>query len=121
MAKEINRPKKCYVAVKSFLSLFSVQVESTYIGKVKMLRCFLFKQLRDEEGVDKLPATQGAWIEHVCAVLMSRLINGTMIYGIKPHLSRPSDLGGVDIPRLKASAGSFSLCFTSSGLSAAAR
>ena len=35
------------------------------IGEAKMRRWFLFKQLRDEQGVDKLPATHGAWIEHM--------------------------------------------------------
>ena len=30
-----------------------------------MLRWFLFKQLKEEQGVDKLPPTQGAWIEHI--------------------------------------------------------
>ena len=30
-----------------------------------MRRWFLFKQLRVEQGVDKLPATHGAWIEHM--------------------------------------------------------
>ena len=60
MANEINRPKKGYVAVKSFSALISV-----HIGEAKMRRCFLFKQLRVEQGVDKLPATHGAWIEHM--------------------------------------------------------
>ena len=36
-----------------------------HIGEAKMLRWFLFKQLKDEQGVDKLPPTQGAWIEHI--------------------------------------------------------
>ena len=36
-----------------------------HIGQAKMLRCFLFKQLKDEQGVDKLPPTQEAWIEHI--------------------------------------------------------
>jgi hypothetical protein len=36
-----------------------------HIGQAKMLRWFLFKQLKDEQGVDKLPPTQGAWIEHI--------------------------------------------------------
>ena len=35
------------------------------IGETNMRRWFLFKQLRDEQGVDKLPATHGAWIEHM--------------------------------------------------------
>ena len=34
------------------------------IGEAKMRRWFLFKQLRNEQGVDKLPATHGTWIEH---------------------------------------------------------
>ena len=34
-----------------------------HIGEAKMLRWF--KQLRDEQGVDKLKPTQGAWIEHI--------------------------------------------------------
>ena len=39
-----------------------------HIGEAKMLLCFLSKQLRDEQGVNKLPGTQGAWIEHMrCA------------------------------------------------------
>ena len=36
---------------------------------------FLFKQ----QGVDKLPVTHIAWIEHICAVPTSRLIYGTKI------------------------------------------
>ena len=35
------------------------------IGQAKRLRWCLFKQLKDEEGVDKLPPTQGAWVEHI--------------------------------------------------------
>ena len=39
-------------------------MESIIIGEAKMLRWFLFKQLREAQAVDKLPPTQGAWIEH---------------------------------------------------------
>ncbi len=35
------------------------------IGQAKRLRWCLFKQLKDEQGVDKLPPTQGAWVEHI--------------------------------------------------------
>ena len=59
MDNEINRPKNGYVAAKSFFALISVR-----IGEAKMRRCFLFKQLV-EQGVDKLPATHAAWIEHM--------------------------------------------------------
>ena len=45
-------------------SLFSPV--GVHFGQAKMLRWFLFKQLTDEQGVDKLPPTQGAWIEHIC-------------------------------------------------------
>ena len=36
-----------------------------HIEEVKKVGCFLFKKLGDEQGVDKLPSTQGAWIEHM--------------------------------------------------------
>ena len=36
-----------------------------------------FKQLTVDQGFDKLPATHGAWIEHMRR-LMSRLIYGTI-------------------------------------------
>ena len=61
MANEMNRPKKGCVALKSFFAL----VISVRIGETNMRRWFLFKQLRVEQGVDKLPATHGAWIEHM--------------------------------------------------------
>ena len=35
------------------------------IGQATTLRWFLFKQLKDDQGVDKLPPTRGAWIEHI--------------------------------------------------------
>ena len=72
MANEMNRPKKGYVAMKSLFALISVRT-----GEAIMRGCFCSsnKELR----VDKLPATHGAWIEHICVVLMSRLIYSTMI------------------------------------------
>ena len=39
--------------------------DRVHIGEAKLLTCFLFNQRRDEQGVDKLPATQGAWIEQI--------------------------------------------------------
>ena len=62
--KEVNGPKKRYVAMKSCFALFSAKVRD-HIGKAKMLRCVSFKQLRDEQIVDKLPSSQGGWIEHI--------------------------------------------------------
>ena len=74
MANEMNRAKKGYVAVNGFFVLMYVR-----IGEAKMRRWFLFNQLTVEQGVDQLPATHGAWIEHMHR-LMSRLIYGTMIW-----------------------------------------
>ena len=36
-----------------------------HIGQAQTLRWLLFKRLKDDEAVDKLPPTQGAWIEHI--------------------------------------------------------
>ena len=64
MAKELNHPKKFFVGCEEFLcSLFCPS--GVHIGEARMLRWFLFKQLKDEQGVDKLPPTQEAWIEHI--------------------------------------------------------
>ena len=62
MANGMNRPKKGYMAVKSYFALIFVR-----IGEAKLRRLFLFKQLRVEQGVDKLPATHEAWIEQTFA------------------------------------------------------
>ena len=63
-----------------------------------------FKQLRDQQGVDKLPGTQGAWIEHICTVLMSRLIwhhnmalNLTCLDPLGVEISRPKARPGVSV------------------------
>ena len=114
MANEMNRPKKGYVAVKSFCALISV-----HIGEAKIRRWFLFKQLRVEQGVDKLPATHGAWIEHMrCAHVQANIWHDDMVLKLS---CLDTLIMGVEIPRPKASTGSFSLGCTSSGLSAAAR
>jgi hypothetical protein len=36
-----------------------------HISKAKNLRWYLFKQQKPNQGVDKLPPTQGAWLEHI--------------------------------------------------------
>ena len=57
-----------------------------HIGEAKMLRCFCSSNSEmDEQGVDKLPPTQGAWIEHIRRAHVQA--NMTPGYGIKPHLS----------------------------------
>ena len=89
-----------------------------HIWEAMVLRCFLFKQPRGEQGVDTLPPTQGAWIEHMrCAHVQANIWHQAMV--LNPTCLDPLTLG-VNIPRPKASAGSFSGC-TSSSLSAAAR
>ena len=50
------------------------------IGEAKMCRWFLFKQLRDEQEVDKLPAPMEHGLNILCAELMTRLIHDTMIW-----------------------------------------
>ena len=51
-----------------------------------MLRWFLFNQLKDEQGVDKLPPTQGPWIEHIRRAHVQADIMAPG-YGIEPNLS----------------------------------
>ena len=109
MTKEMNRPKKCYVAVNSFFALFSVQVESG-LGKQRCAGglCSINSEMNKELTNCQRPKEHGL---NTCAVLMSRLIYDTMIWYYKTNLSWPSDLG-VEIPRPKASIGSFSLGFS---------
>ena len=67
-------------------SFFALCPNGINIGKVKMLRWFLFfKPLR--HGSDKLPPTHGAWIEHVrhghiqCNIwLQDKVVNPTYMY-----------------------------------------
>ena len=63
MAKEMNSRKNGYVTGKSLFAIFPAQLQST-LGK-KIFSGVLFKQLRGEQGVDILPPTQGACIEHM--------------------------------------------------------
>ena len=83
-----------------------------------MLRWFLLKQLTDDQGVDKLPPTQGAWIEHIRrAHVQCNIWRQDMV--LNPTFLDPLTFG-VAKPRQKATDCSFSGC-TSSSLSAAAR
>ena len=55
----------------------------------KDAQVFFFLQLRDEQGVDRLPPTQGAWTER-CAHVQANIWHQDMV--LSPHLSRPTDL-----------------------------
>ncbi len=100
--------------MKNFFALISVRIEES-----NMRRQFLFKQLRVEQGVDKLPAIHGAWIEHMRrAHVQANIWHRDMV--LKLTCLHPLTMG-VEILRPKASTGSFTLGCTSSGLSAAAR
>ena len=72
MAKKMNRPKKCYVAVKSLFALFSVQVESA-LGKQRCAGgfCSSNSEVNKELANCQRPTEHGL---NTCAVLMSRLI-----------------------------------------------
>ncbi|XP_014665031.1 PREDICTED: uncharacterized protein LOC106807252 [Priapulus caudatus] len=63
-----------------------------HIGQANMLRWFLFKQLKDEQGVDELPPTQGAWIQHIRrAHVQANIWHQDMV--LKPTCLDPLTLG----------------------------
>ena len=118
MAKEINRPKKCYVTVKSVFTLLYVQVKST-LRKQRSAGAFCTSNSETNKELTKChrPREYGLNIIMRRAPVQANIWHPAMV--LNPTCLARLTLA-VKIPRPKASAGSLSGC-TSSGLSAAAR
>ena len=72
---------------EEFLCSFFLSRWNPHWGS-KDAHVLLFKQLRDQQGVNKLPGTQGAWIEHMrCAHDQAIIFFMAPRYGIKPVLT----------------------------------